>query len=493
MPHALVILPNNAAELSTVIDTIEQAGFTVSIANTLLSAKQMTGRLAPSIVFAEINMPDGNSFNLLTDNPWPKTTQIILLASTPQVDDALQAMRLGARDYLPFPLNVEHLKELVADLKATPAAARAAKEERDPAAVQNNTFAFEPYGYLVGESPSMHQLYHYMERVSPTNATVLIVGESGSGKELVAQTVHEKSLRAKGPYIAINCGAISKELISSALFGHEKGSFTGASQTHQGYFEQASGGTIFLDEITETSPDLQIRLLRVLETGKVIPVGGKRQINVDVRVIAATNRDPIEAVRAGVLREDLYYRLNTFPLNVPPLRKRPGDIVLLVNHFLEKLNKEYQRTVKIEQNALHILEQYSWPGNVRELKNIMQRAYILADKAITEEHIILGKPLRQHDEAATVNLDIGISLADAQQQLAEATLEHYGYDAQKAADALQITVKQLEQFLGKKTAKKLITNSRNTLKSTRVAKTISSELMKVKSGERSVKRDVIIA
>lgn len=484
MPHALVILPGSSAELSAIVAAVENAGYTVSIAHTLFAAKQMTGRLAPSLVFAEVNLPDGNSFSLLSDNPWPKTTQIVLIAATPNVDDALQAVRLGAKDYLPYPLNFNHLTELAEQARNK----TQAKAEQEKAAMQAaGGFTFEPYGYLVGESPAMQELYQYIERVAPTSATVMIIGQSGSGKELVAQTLHEKSLRAKGPYIAINCGAISKDLISSALFGHEKGSFTGALQAHQGYFEQASGGTIFLDEITETSQDLQIRLLRVLETGKVIPVGGKRQINVDVRVIAATNRDPIEAVKAGVLREDLYYRLSTFPINVPPLCKRPTDIKLLVAHFLEMLNKEYNRTVQIRDAALARLETYSWPGNVRELKNIIQRAFILADKVIDKEHIIFGKPLRINKENM-INLHIGMSLAEAQQRLIDATLNYYDNDIEQAAEALQISAKQLDQYLGKKPSKKSSSKKPESVK--KAAKPVQSPLAKSKNNYQN--RELVI-
>lgn len=489
MPHALVIMPSNATELATIVDTIEQAGYTVSIANTLFAAKQLTGRLAPTIVFAEGNLQDGDCLSLLNDSPWPKTTQIVLIGASPSVDDALQAVRAGAKDYLAYPIDYTHLKSLL-DMPKDKGATKAVGEQRlvGPA---NDSFAFEPYGYLIGESPSMRKLYNHIERVAPTTASVMIIGASGSGKELVAQTLHEKSLREKGPYIAINCGAISKDLISSALFGHEKGSFTGALQAHQGYFEQASGGTIFLDEITETSPDLQIRLLRVLETGKVIPVGGKRQINVDVRVIAATNRDPIEAVKAGVLREDLYYRLNTFPLNVPPLCQRPGDISLLVTHFLKKLNDEYHQKIQIQQNALERLEAYRWPGNVRELKNIIQRAYILADDVITDEHIVFGKPLYMDNQTTTLNLDIGISLSEAQQRIAVATFEHNNGDPQRTADILQISIKQLEQYLGKKLSKKLI-KQKDSLKATELTKSIHSRLIHRKIDYKNSKQEAIV-
>lgn len=456
MPHALVIAPNNSIASSNLIETLEVAGFTVSIANTLLAARQLTGRLAPAVVFAELNVVDGKSTDLLHEKPWPADTDIVLLAATPAIEDALQAIRAGALDYLSYPLDTAHLKNLLNKVKAKKDATAANVAAKANKKTSSTKVAAKQHGCLVGSSPAMQKLYQLIDRVAPTTATVMIIGESGSGKELVAQTVHDQSLCAKGPYIAINCGAISKDLISSALFGHEKGSFTGASESSKGYFEQAIGGTIFLDEITETSADFQIRLLRVLETGIVIPVGGKRQIKVDVRVIAATNRDPIEAVKAGVLREDLYYRLNTFPLNVPSMRKRLDDVSLLAHHFLERFNQETGRNLTLDASAIGKLQTYSWPGNVRELKNIMQRAFILADTIITEEHVIFGKPLHKEEQMNEnmLNLSLGTSLAQAQLSLAKATLEYYDYDYQQAADSLQISVKQLHQLVDEKSEKK---------------------------------------
>lgn len=245
----------------------------------------------------------------------------------------------------------------------------------------------EGFGYLIGNSASMRRMYNLIERVAPTSAAVFIIGETGSGKELVARTIHQHSERAKHPFIAINCAAITTELIGSALFGHERGSFTGASQAHDGYFRQATGGTLFLDELPESAPELQTKLLRVLETGTVIPVGGKRQISVDVRVIVATNRNPQKAIQEGILREDLFHRLNTFPIVIPPLRQRRDDIGRISNYFLNQLNEETGRQIKLTQKA--ILELYSrdWPGNIRELKNTIQRAFILADNKIDIEHL----------------------------------------------------------------------------------------------------------
>lgn len=454
MPHALAIVPNQIKESADLIEAIERAGFTVSVASTVLAARQITGRLTPAVVFIDANLLDAGALNLLQDKPWPATTSVILVGSSSSEQLIAQAKQLGAKDFLTYPLSHDYISALYAEIKE-------AKKKKIPQSLK-----METYGCLVGKSAAMQHLYQHLDKVSPTSATVFVIGPSGAGKELVAKTIHEKSARAQGPYVAINCGAISKDLIGSALFGHEKGSFTGALQSHQGYFEQASGGTLFLDEITETSADLQVRLLRVLETGTVIPVGGKRQINIDVRVIAATNRDPQEAVKAGILREDLYYRLNMFPLKLPALQERLDDIPLLADYFLNQLNAENQRNVTFTSEALAVLQQHTWPGNVRELKNIVHRAYILAKDSIDSEHIMIDQPLSSGIAAAELKLPIGTTLEAAQEMFARAVFQHYNGNMQEAAESLQVTVKQLEALLQKKrfekTALKVLKRNRLT-------------------------------
>lgn len=299
------------------------------------------------------------------------------------------------------------------------------------------------FGKLIGSSPAMQNVYELITKAAPTQVTVFLIGESGTGKEPTAETIHQMSDRSAGPFIAINCGAITPELVGSALFGHERGSFTGANQAHRGYFEQASGGTLFLDEIPETSAELQVKLLRVLETGTVIPVGGKRQIPVDVRVIAATNRNPLEAVKEGVLRKDLYYRLSTFPIPLPPLRERGDDIILLAEHFLSLLNQEHQTKIQFTPEALKILLALDWPGNVRELRNVVQRAYILADDKIDAEHISQNALDPAHLPQDLLHIPVGTTLREAEQKLIRATLEHFQDDKKKTADMLGISLKTL--------------------------------------------------
>lgn len=242
-------------------------------------------------------------------------------------------------------------------------------------------------GELIGTSVVMLKLYHKIRKVAPTEASVFIMGQTGSGKELVAKAIHQLSQRTNQPYIAINCGAMNDELLSSALFGHEKGSFTGAIQNYKGFFEQASGGTLFLDEVTETSQHLQISLLRVLETQQVLPVGAKRPVRVDVRVLASTNRDPLTAIKKRLLREDLYHRLNVFPIEVPALAEHRDDIDKLVVYFLRQYNEQHQWQKRISPAAMALLTGLSYRGNVRQLKNLLYRAVILADDVIEPEHL----------------------------------------------------------------------------------------------------------
>ncbi|MBX6319277.1 sigma-54-dependent Fis family transcriptional regulator [Pigmentiphaga sp.] len=304
--------------------------------------------------------------------------------------------------------------------------------------------ARDHYGLLYGASPAMRELYQQIEKVAPTSLTVLIIGESGTGKELVARTLHEKSPRSSGPFIPVNCGAIPSTLIEGELFGHEKGSFTGAIQQHAGYFERAAGGTIFLDEITEMAPDMQIKLLRVLETAAFHRVGGTEQISTDVRVIAATNRDPQLAVQDGRFREDLLYRLAVFPLRVPPLRERTSDIELLARRFLDQLNAAEKTRKRFAKGTLDNLRHHRWPGNVRELKNAIHRAFILADEEVevrSPEPAPRNRRIVRRD--GRIELAVGTPLPEAQRELILATLAHFGGDKRQTASTLGISLKTL--------------------------------------------------
>src|SRR5947209_7797042 len=296
------------------------------------------------------------------------------------------------------------------------------------------------YGHLLGSSGPMQKLYDQLGRVAPTSATVLLVGESGTGKELAAQTIHEMSRRKRAPFLPLNCGAVSPQLIESELFGHEKGSFTGADRQHKGYFERAHGGTLFLDEITEIPQELQVKLLRVLETGTFMRVGTTTPMSTDVRIICATNRNPEGAVADGKLREDLYHRLNVFPISMPPLRERGTDIELLAQHFLDVLNKQESASKNFAPATIAALYAHTWPGNVRELKNYVQRAFILADDVI-DSHLAPAS-VAQPESAPLLSVRVGSTLDEVSRRLIEATLAECG-SKRKAADMLGISLKTL--------------------------------------------------
>ena len=296
---------------------------------------------------------------------------------------------------------------------------------------------------LYGSSGAMELLYTQIHRVAATDATVLLEGESGTGKELIALAIHQDSTRCEKNFVAVNCGAIPSNLIEASLFGHEKGSFTGAARLRAGYFEHASGGTLFLDEITEMPADMQVKLLRVLESGCFFRVGGSSEVNVDVRLIAATNRSLHDAVSEGHLRQDLMYRLAVFPLRVPPLRERGNDAELLAQYFLDELNREAGTKKYFTRRALERIRTYRWPGNVRELKNLVHRAYILSPEAVTLEEpasTTAGKTVLMN---GMLNFPVGMPLAEAQREIILATLNHFSGNKRQTAEILGISLKTL--------------------------------------------------
>jgi two-component system, NtrC family, response regulator AtoC len=302
------------------------------------------------------------------------------------------------------------------------------------------------FGQLVGKSAPMKRVYEQIARVAGTSVTVFITGDSGTGKELVARGVHDLSRRRNREFLAVNCGAISPNLIESEIFGHERGSFTGAERQHQGFFERAHGGTLFLDEITEMPPTLQVKLLRVLETGTFMRVGSTTPQETDVRVIAASNRDPLQAVARGDLREDLFYRLNVFPIELPPLRERREDLPLLAAHFLQEIGRREGTFKRLGAAPMERLAQYHWPGNVRELRNVLQRAYVMAAGPEIGEELLprgaVAQPLRPAS-AGTIEVAVGTPLAQIERQVILATLAHFGHQKERTAAALGVSLKTL--------------------------------------------------
>jgi DNA-binding NtrC family response regulator len=387
-------------------------------------------------------LPDGKGLDLLEaveDGPRP---QVVLITGNATVETAVEALRTGARDYLTKPVDVPRLKAILANVSRTLAM------QEEIGTLRGQLRQLGRFGPMIGNSAPMQRVYDLIARVAPTEAGVLVVGESGTGKELVAQTLHELGSRRKGPFLPVNCGAVPSNLIESELFGHERGSFTGATQQHRGFFERASGGTLFLDEITEMPADLQTKLLRVLETGTVMRIGGENPIQVNVRLVAATNRSPQDAVRDGKLREDLFYRLNVFPIMLPPLRDRGRDVDLLAEHFLEKLNQAEGTAKTLSIDAREALRRHSWPGNVRELKNAIQRAFIMSESAVGSE--LLGVDTLAPSSSSSArnagglsSISVGLPLDEVERIMIQATLEQCGGDKRRTADVLGISLKTL--------------------------------------------------
>ena len=346
MPDALLV-DDDPNQLRGLGELVEREGFATRLAATVAEARTLLDERLPDVILTDLVLPDGSGLDLLKVLQEESTkTQLVLVTGNATVESAVDALRMGVTDYLTKPIDLPRLKTVLANV------ARTLEYTGEIGALRDELRKLGRFGPMIGGSAAMQEVYDLIGKVAPTEATVLVTGESGTGKELVAQTIHELSRRRKAPFLAVNCGAVSPNLIESELFGHERGSFTGAGQRHRGHFERASGGTLFLDEITEMPLELQVKLLRVLETGEVLRVGGDQAVQADVRVIAATNRNPAQAVAEGQLREDLFYRLNVFPIGLPPLRDRAGDITLLAQHFLGVLNEAESTRKRFSASAL---------------------------------------------------------------------------------------------------------------------------------------------
>ncbi|MCC5878369.1 MAG: sigma-54-dependent Fis family transcriptional regulator [Idiomarina sp.] len=365
------------------------------------------------------------------------TDFIVLSAGHPNPSlDALLLQKAGFHYRMPY--SFEHIDTTLSDFYARGQQSRGSNQQ----ALQSH---LEQFGYLLGSSACMRNLYQTLRKVAQSDAHVLVIGESGAGKELVANTLHAASRRSDKPFVAINCGALSAELIDSELFGHVKGAFTGAIREHVGVFEQAEGGTLFLDEVTEMPLEQQVKLLRVLESGEYRKVGGQRLQHTNVRVVAATNRDPLKAIEEGVFREDLYFRLAQFPLQVPPLRDRGSDIEGLARHFLAYRNAQEDMAKSISAEAIACINDYSWPGNVRELKHALERAFILADDVIELSHLAL-----QHVEADTAtDIPACMPLKELEAAAIVRTLAANQGNKTSSAEQLGISVKTLYNKLEK--------------------------------------------
>jgi two-component system response regulator AtoC len=441
-PLALVVDDDENIR-AALTELAQREGFRSAAAGSVAEARQRLKESRPDVVLTDLGLPDGNGLDLLADLTEAPRPEVILITGNATVDSAIAAIRTGVLDYLEKPVDTRRLKSILANVSRT------LELKQENQALRFELRKLGRFGGLIGASSAMQRIYDLIARVAPTQASVLITGESGTGKEMVAQTVHQLSLRRSGPFLPVNCSAVPATLIESQLFGHEKGSFTGAAQQHRGFFERASSGTLFLDEITEMPMELQARLLRVLETGTVMRIGSETQIQVDVRLVAATNRSPEMAVRDGKLREDLYYRLNVFPVNLPPLRDRGEDVELLADFFLAQLNQEAGSDKVLSDRSRDRLRRHNWPGNVRELKNAMHRAFILAEDQV-ELEIPAGSTAGMHESmggggsaSGLDSIEVGLALDEVERRVILATLERYEGDKRRAAETLGISLKTL--------------------------------------------------
>jgi DNA-binding NtrC family response regulator len=436
MLHSLIV-DDDPDFLASLAEIIRSEGFVVATASSLDEARAKLAEQTPALIITDLMLGSASGMDLVREVEGDQFPDVVVVSGEATVDSAVEALHLGALDYLTKPIDHARLKTVLAHVQ------RNRELKAEVGTLRGELRKLGRFGPMIGASRSMQRVYDLITRVAPTDAPVFLIGESGTGKELAAQAIHEHSRRRSGPSIAINCGAMAPTLIESELFGHERGSFTGATQQRRGHFERASGGTLFLDELTEMPIDLQVKLLRVLETGTVMRVGGDATTRVNVRIIAATNRAPDIAVRDGKLREDLLYRLNVFPILMPPLRERAGDVAMLAEYFLEELNQLEGTSKRLSDTSRERLAKHAWPGNVRELKNEIHRGFIMT------EDVVEALP-GSGSSSATLSpggppgaFRIGSTLADVERQVILATLEHCENDKRRAAEMLGISLKTL--------------------------------------------------
>ena len=437
--------PDSRDALQTLLGTW---GYATEIASEGREALQKAAALRPSVVVTDLMMPDMDGLSLLTalQQEMPRMP-VIILTGRATVDTAVGAMRQGAYDYLTKPVDLDRLRLLIEK------ALERGRTLDEITILRRRVKDVWGIGRLIGRSVPMQEVHRLIEQAAATPAPVLIHGETGTGKELVARTLHELSARASGPFVAVNCAAMPETLLESEIFGHERGAFTDARDRREGCFELAHGGTLLLDEVAEMAPGTQAKFLRVLEEGSFRRLGGKTEINVDVRVVAATNKDPVTAMKEGEFREDLYYRLNVFTLAVPPLRQRIEDIPLLVTGFIEEFNGKYDKRITgVDDATLKLLMSHAWPGNVRELRNTVERAFIASDGDVITAKVLPGTspvaPVASWSgDADVVTAPIGLPLREVEKQFVLRTLAAENNNKTRAADRLGISTKTLHNML----------------------------------------------
>jgi DNA-binding NtrC family response regulator len=440
-----VLVVDDDATMRDVLEMrVQEWGFDVLVAADASEARELVRNEQPDLVLSDVVMPGVSGVDLLRElkgaNP---DRPVILLTAHGTVEMAVEAIKEGARDFLTKPLSYPNLRAVLEEVRRE---CRLLDHSRTVTRELDENGGLGPFK---GTSPEMREIYTLIRDLAASDASVLITGESGTGKELTARTIHELSPRGDGPFIALNAAAIPRELVESEIFGHEKGAFTGASRERTGCFEMAHRGTLFLDEISEMPMELQPKLLRVLDESRFRRVGGKREVNVNVRTISATNRDPREAVKEGILREDLYYRLNVLTIRLPALRERQGDISLLARSFTEEFRNKHGSGVRaLRDETLELMERYGWPGNVRELKNVLERAVILArDGWIEPGHLppYVRDPDSLFDDE--VSIPSGLTVAEVERHLILQTLDETDNNKAETARRLGLNVKTIRNKL----------------------------------------------
>ncbi len=424
---------------------LREWGYEVLLAQDGAEAAEIADSEHPDLVLTDLVMPRVSGLDLLRHlKAGQKNGLVILITAEGSIDAAVEAMKQGAQDFVTKPIDYPKLRSIL-EAACSEIRRRSASERL------NNLLEHDGAGFagFVGTSRPMREMYDLIGSLGSNDTPVIVTGESGTGKELAARTIHQLSARANAPFIAVNAAAIPETLIESEMFGHERGSFTGAIGTRAGCFEMANQGTLFLDEIAEMPLSLQPKLLRVLEDQRVRRVGGGQEIPVNVRVIAATNREPRRAVQEGKLREDLYYRLNVFTVALPPLRERAGDIVLLTQHFIREFNQKHNMNVEgVREDTVNILKAYLWPGNVRELRNIIERAVILTKTGwIDPAHLPAYVCTPQDGPGSKIVLHADATLAEMEKSILMRTLKATGNNKAEAARRLGVDVKTIRNRL----------------------------------------------
>lgn len=439
MPSILIL--EDDITFSLMLKTwLGRKGFEVSSVSSVSDARNRIENASFDLILSDLRLPDGDGIDLLK---WIKeknfSLPLIMMTSYAEIQTAVQAIKSGASDYIAKPLNPEELLGKIRDVikaGAEPAAPSAARPSRQPEASANH-----PAQYVEGQSQAARQLYEHVRLVAPTDMSVLITGSSGTGKEYVARRIHEQSNRKKAPFIAVDCGAIPKELAASEFFGHVKGSFTGAIDNKEGAFVAAQGGTIFLDEIGNLSYEVQVQLLRALQERKVKPIGSNQEIVINVRLISATNENLRTAIDKGDFREDLYHRINEFTVRIPDLKERTEDLLLFANNFLDQANMELQKDIiGFDNEVIRLFQSYTWPGNLRQMKNAIKYATLLATgRYITRNE--LPEELTAHPVSAPVNIQLRNETHES--EMIKRALQEAGYNKTKAAQLLGIDRKTL--------------------------------------------------